>query len=37
MVNDPVSALTSGGAVGAPVIPTTDCLEAVGDSKETAW
>jgi hypothetical protein len=37
MVSDPVSALTSVGAAGVPVIPTTACLEAAGDSKETAW
>lgn len=36
MVNDPVSVLTSGVAAGVPVIPTTDYLEAIGDSKETA-
>ena len=36
MVNDPASALTSGVAAGVPVIPATDYLEAIGDSKETA-
>ena len=36
MVNDPASAWTSGVAAGVPVIPATDYLEAIGDSKETA-
>jgi Flp pilus assembly protein TadG len=35
MVNDPASAWTSGVAAGVPVIPATDYLEAIGDSKET--
>jgi hypothetical protein len=36
MVNDPASVLTSGVAAGVPVIPATDYLESIGDSKETA-
>jgi hypothetical protein len=30
MVNNPISALTSGVAAGVPAIPATDHLEAIG-------
>jgi hypothetical protein len=36
MVNNPISALTSGVAAGVPAIPATDHLEAIGESRETA-
>ena len=36
IVNGPISALTSVGAAAVPVVPTTDCLDAVGDSMEMA-